>query len=63
MLRRRARQSGRSIQSYVREQLVEIADEPTADEAVAAVEAALARHGGGSATAVDVVEAVHDGRP
>lgn len=41
-IRRRARASGQSIQSYMRDQVVEIAGRRTKDEAWAAVESALA---------------------
>ena len=62
VLRRRARSEGRSIQSYMHQQVVELAREPTQAERVAAVEAALAEHGGTSASAQDIVRAVHEGR-
>lgn len=41
-IRRRARASGQSIQSYMRDQVIEIAGRRTKDEAWAAVESALA---------------------
>lgn len=44
VIRRRARASGRSIQSYMRDWVVEFASRPTAEEAVEALEAVLASH-------------------
>lgn len=45
VLRRRARREGRSIQSYMRERVVEFASKPTHAERVAAIEATLAEFG------------------
>lgn len=42
VIRRRARTAGRSLQSYLREVLVELASEPTTEEVLAALEANLA---------------------
>lgn len=45
VLRRRARSEGRSIQSYMREHVVEFANKPTHAERVAAIEETLAESG------------------
>lgn len=50
VIRKRARAEGRSIQSYMRDRVVDFAAEPTAQEAVARLEAALARHDTAGAT-------------
>lgn len=42
-LRRRARLAGQSIQAYMRDQLVALADRPTKQEALNAIEETLAR--------------------
>lgn len=43
MIQKRARASGRSIQSYMRDVVVEIAGRPTTEEALAMIEAVGAR--------------------
>lgn len=43
VIRRRARADGRSIQSYMREWVLDFASRPTAAEALADLDAALAR--------------------
>lgn len=40
VIRKRARRAGRSIQSYTRDWILEFAEHPTTDEALAAMEAA-----------------------
>jgi antitoxin FitA len=40
VIRRRARAAGRSIQSYMRDWVIDFADHPTAEEALAAMESA-----------------------
>ena len=45
-LRRRARREGRSIQSYMREQVLALAARPTKAELVERIEDGLARRGG-----------------
>jgi hypothetical protein len=42
VIRKRARASGRSIQSYMRDWVVDFASRPTSEEALTALEAALA---------------------
>jgi antitoxin FitA len=42
VIRKRARAAGRSIQSYMRDWVIEFAGGPTAEEALAAMEAVLA---------------------
>jgi len=44
VIRKRARADGRSIQSYMRDWVVDFAAHPTAREALVALEAALASH-------------------
>lgn len=43
VIRRRARAAGRSIQSYMRDQIVDLAQRPTTDEVLATMESARAR--------------------
>lgn len=45
VIRRRARAEGTSIQAYMLARVVELAARPTQAEAIAAIEAALARYG------------------
>lgn len=42
VIRKRARAAGRSIQSYMRDLVIEFAGRPTKEEALAAIDAALA---------------------
>lgn len=42
VIRKRARAAGRSIQSYMRDVVIEFACRPTTEEALAAIDAALA---------------------
>lgn len=44
VIRKRARTRGRSIQSYMREWVIEFASHPTAEEMLVTLEAALAAH-------------------
>ncbi len=44
VIRKRARADGRSIQSYMRDWVVDFADHPTAQEVLVTLEAALANH-------------------
>ncbi|MDQ3632615.1 MAG: antitoxin [Actinomycetota bacterium] len=44
VLRRRARARGQSIQAFMRDQVIAMADRPSKEEAVASIEAALGRH-------------------
>ena len=43
VLRRRARRAGKSLQAYMRDELVELARRPTKEEAIERVEAFLSR--------------------
>jgi hypothetical protein len=49
-LRRRAKEAGQSLQGYLRQHLIEFGNTPTKAEAIAEIEAMLARHGGTTAT-------------
>lgn len=60
VIRRRARAEGRSIQSYMRDWVIDFAGNPTAREAVAELEAALAKGstpGGTRASAIAALAA------
>jgi antitoxin FitA len=57
-IRRRARAAGQSIQAYMRGQVIELASRPTKAEAVAAIDGALARHGGSTATPEEIADDV-----
>lgn len=50
VIRKRARADGRSIQSYMRDRVVDFAAHPTAPEMLMELEAALARHDTSGAT-------------
>lgn len=54
-IRRRARAEGKSIQSYMRDQVIDFAGRRTKAEALAAVEEALARDDSPGVTAEDIV--------
>ena len=43
VLRRRARRAGQSLQAYMRDQVVALAERPTKDEAIEEIEAVLRR--------------------
>jgi antitoxin FitA len=58
-IRRRAEAAGQSLQAYMRNQVIEMARRTSKEEAFAAIEAALARHGGSSATVDEIVADVH----
>lgn len=63
VLRRRARTSGRSLQAYMRDQVIALASQPTKDEAVARIEAYLARRPPSRSPApASIVEDVASGR-
>jgi plasmid stability protein len=57
-LRRRARAEGRSIQTYMRDRVIELAARPAKSELVAALEAALAEHGGAGSSAEQIADDV-----
>lgn len=57
-IRRRASTEGKSLQSYMREQVITLARRPTKREAVQAIEDALAHHG----VVTTSVEAIRDDR-
>ena len=44
VIRKRARADGRSIQSYMRDWVIDFAEHPTAQEVLVTLEAALASH-------------------
>jgi antitoxin FitA len=50
VIRKRARAAGRSIQSYMRDWVIEFAGHPTTEEALAAMQAALSAMGTPGAT-------------
>lgn len=50
VIRKRARADGRSIQSYMRDWVVDFAGHPTAEEVLVTLEAALSSHGTPGAT-------------
>jgi len=50
VIRKRARAQGRSIQSYMRDWVVDFAGHPTVEEVLVALEAALSSHGTPGAT-------------
>ncbi len=54
-IRRRARAAGQSIQAYMRDQIVDLASQPTKDEAWAAVESALAAEDSPGAALDDII--------
>ena len=58
-VRRRARAQGKSIQAYMRERVIEMAESPTKAEVAAALEAALLEHGPAGASADAIVGDVH----
>jgi antitoxin FitA len=61
-IRRRARSAGQSLQSYMRNHVVEFGRSPTAEEAWAAIEAALEKYGGSNATPEQIVADIHADR-
>ena len=54
VLRRRARRAGQSMQAYMHDQLVALAQRPTKEEAVEQIEAILDRVGGAGPTAASI---------
>jgi plasmid stability protein len=54
VLRRRARRAGQSMQAYMRDQLVALAERPTKEEVIEEIEAVLSRAGGGEPTAASI---------
>ena len=61
-IRRRARAAGQSIQTYMREQVIEFAAQRTKQEALAAVEAALAAEDSRGASLADIVRDLTEDR-
>jgi plasmid stability protein len=55
VLRRRARHAGQSLQAYMRDQVVAMAQRPTKDEAIEQIEAVLSRSGSREPAAASVV--------
>jgi len=58
ILRRRARAEGRSIQTYMRERVIELAAAPAKAELAAAIERALEERGGGTGDPARIAEDV-----
>lgn len=58
VIRARARASGRSIQSYMRDVVVDVASRPTTDEALAAMEDVRAASPSPGATRASVLDAL-----
>jgi plasmid stability protein len=52
---RRARAEGKSIQAYMRDQVIAMAARPTKREALAAIESALQRYGSVASAPEDIV--------
>jgi plasmid stability protein len=61
-VRRRARAHGQSIQAYMREQVIDMAEAPTKAEVAAGIEAALAEYGPTRGGADSIVADVHADR-
>lgn len=61
-IRRRARAAGQSIQSYMRDQVVDIASRRTKDEAWAAVESTLSAEDSPGSTLASIVGDLADDR-
>ncbi len=55
VIRRRARRDGRSIQSYMRDRIVEFTGQPTAAEVISALESSLASHSTTGATVEEIL--------
>lgn len=55
VLRRRARRAGKSLQAYMRDQLIELASRPSKEEAMEQVEAVLTRISGKGPTAGSIL--------
>jgi antitoxin FitA len=56
VLRRRARRAGQSMQAYMRDQLVALAERPTKEEVIEEIEAVLGRAGGGEPAAASIAD-------
>jgi len=56
IIRRRARAAGQSIQSYMRDQVIELASRRTKEEAWAAVESALSAEDSPGSSMEDIVD-------
>ncbi len=57
-LRRRARRDGQSIQAYMRERVVELAETPSSAETLEMIERALARWGGANTSGQQIADDV-----
>jgi plasmid stability protein len=62
VLRRRARREGRSLQTYLRQEIIDLAVRPTKAEALARIEAVLKRVHGEEPTADSVLADIGAGR-
>jgi plasmid stability protein len=56
VLRRRARRAGQSMQAYMRDQLVAMAERPTKEEVIEEIEAVLSHTGGGEPTTGSIAD-------
>jgi plasmid stability protein len=56
VLRRRARRAGQSLQAYMRDQVVALAERPTKQETVEEIEALLDRVSGDERPAASIIE-------
>jgi antitoxin FitA len=56
VLRRRARRAGQSMQAYMRDQLVSLAERPTKEEAIEEIEAVLSPLSSEEPAAASIVE-------
>jgi antitoxin FitA len=55
VLRRRARRAGQSLQAYMRDQVVALAERPTKEEAIERIEGVLGRLGDTAITSASLV--------
>ncbi len=62
VIRRRARNSGRSIQSYMRDVIIDFAGKPTIEEAIAMMKSVLAESETPGATRESIVVALAEDR-
>jgi antitoxin FitA len=62
VLRGRARRAGQSLQAYMRDQLIALAERPTKQEALEEIERLVARRTGPDPSVESIVEAVRAGR-
>jgi plasmid stability protein len=62
VIRRRARAEGKSIQVYMRDQIIALASRPAKGEALAVIEAALEKYGPLGASPDDIVRDLHADR-